>query len=99
MSLLGHLREKIPWFPSIDYDRCRMDLRCLNFCPHEVFEWEAETGRPVVAQPYNCLPGCTICLDGCDTGALSLPPKAEFQATLERLRGTLPKPDTLHLVP
>jgi NAD-dependent dihydropyrimidine dehydrogenase PreA subunit len=80
------LRTRIPWFPSIDYDVCLTDLKCLNFCPHEVFEWDAATGRPVVAHPLRCLPGCTICLEGCDAGALSLPTKSEFQATREKLR-------------
>jgi ferredoxin len=41
-----------------------------------------------VAHPSRCLPGCGICLEGCDSGALSLPTKSEFQATLRRLRDT-----------
>ncbi len=57
------LRASIPWFPSIDYDACLKDLKCVNFCPHEVFEWDVDTGRPVVAHALRCLPGCTICLE------------------------------------
>jgi NAD-dependent dihydropyrimidine dehydrogenase PreA subunit len=86
MPPLRHLHEKFLWFPSIDYDACLADLKCLNFCPHDVFEWDPKTGRPLVAHPYRCLPGCEICLEGCDTGALSLPTKREVQATLQRLR-------------
>lgn len=95
MTLLSHLREMFPWFPKIDYDACCKDLRCLNFCPHDVFEWDATTGRPIVAHPLRCLPGCRICLDTCDTGAISLPSKREVHATLERLRGADRPPQNL----
>jgi NAD-dependent dihydropyrimidine dehydrogenase PreA subunit len=95
MPLLSNLREKFPWFPTIDVDGCRADLQCLNFCPHDVFEWDAKTGRPIVAHPLRCLPGCEICVQGCDTGAISLPTKREFQETLKRLRDAENKPHTL----
>jgi len=85
-NVLDHLRKSFPWFPSIDYDRCRQDLECLSFCPNDVFEWDPKTGRPSVAHPLRCAPGCMICLEGCDTGALSLPTQPEFHAALERLR-------------
>jgi NAD-dependent dihydropyrimidine dehydrogenase PreA subunit len=94
MVLLSHLREMFPWFPKIDVDACRADLQCLNFCPYDVFEWDPETGRPIVAHPLSCLPGCNTCLQGCDTGAISLPTKREFQATLKKLRGAESKPQT-----
>jgi len=94
MPVLSHLREKFPWFPTVDPDACRADLQCLNFCPHDVFEWDPKTGRPAVAHPFRCLPGCEICLEGCDTGAISLPTKHEFQVTLKKLRGTGNKPHT-----
>jgi NAD-dependent dihydropyrimidine dehydrogenase PreA subunit len=86
MPLLSHLRQMFPWFPSIDYDACRKDLQCLNFCPHDVFEWDAKTGRPVGAHPLRCLPGCEICLEGCDTGAISLPSEHDVHAAFESLR-------------
>ena len=92
MAPFRNLRASIPWFPSIDYDACLKDLKCVNFCPQDVFEWDVATGRPVVAHALRCLPGCTICLDGCDTGALSLPTKHEFQAMFDKLRGKETKP-------
>lgn len=92
MPLLNSLREKFPWYPTIDPELCRADLQCLNFCPHDVFEWDSQTGRPFVAHPFRCLPGCEICLEGCDSGAISLPTKLEFQVSLKRLRGTAEKP-------
>ncbi len=88
MPLLNYLREQFPWFPRIDADACCADLQCLNFCPHDVFEWDAKSGRPVVAHPVRCLPGCQICLEVCQTGAVSLPSKREFKITLSKLRGS-----------
>ena len=86
MSFWSDLREKIPWFPAIDPDACLADLQCLNFCPYDVFEWDAQSGRPMVAHPLRCLPGCEICREGCVTGALTLPGKREVQAALKTLR-------------
>jgi NAD-dependent dihydropyrimidine dehydrogenase PreA subunit len=96
MPLLSFLRERFPWFPTIDSAACRADLQCLNFCPHDVFEWDAKTGRPFVAHPFSCLPGCDICLEDCDTGAISLPTKHQVQDALKKLRGTEDKPYTMH---
>ena len=87
MLFLDDLRENFPWFPRVNPDLCLADLQCLNFCPHDVFEWDPKTGRPIVAHPLRCLLGCEICLEGCDTGAISLPTKREFQVTLKKLRG------------
>ncbi len=93
--LLNHLREQFPWYPTIDVDACRRDLQCLNFCPHDVFAWDQKTGRPYVAHPLRCLPGCEICLEGCETGALSLPGKREVQLNLKNLRAGESKPRLL----
>jgi NAD-dependent dihydropyrimidine dehydrogenase PreA subunit len=95
MSLLTYLRQKFPWFPTVDADACRADLNCLNFCPHDVFEWDSKTGRPLVAHPLRCLPGCDICLTGCPSGAISLPTKHEFRVTLKKLREAGNKPHIL----
>lgn len=94
MPLLNHLREKFPWFPTIDIDLCRKDLQCLNACPHDVFEWDPQSGRPIVAHWLQCSPGCNICVENCDTGAISLPSKAEFQLALRSLRRTQNIPST-----
>ena len=42
-------REKIPWFPSINYDLCKGAKECLAFCPHRVFERRDNGTRLVVA--------------------------------------------------
>ncbi len=92
IPLLNDLRDKIPWFPIIDADACRADLQCLNFCPHDVFAWDPASGLPVVAHPLQCLPGCQICVEGCTTGAITLPTKREFQISFKKLRASVVKP-------
>jgi ferredoxin len=49
-----------------------------------------------VAHPLRCLPGCQICLEGCRTGALSMPTKRELQLTLRRLRHAENNPHPSH---
>jgi NAD-dependent dihydropyrimidine dehydrogenase PreA subunit len=86
MSILRRRRERFPWFPTINYDACLSDLECLNFCPADVFDWDPTTGRPVVAHPFDCIPGCSVCAENCKGKGISLPGKEEVRASLERIR-------------
>jgi NAD-dependent dihydropyrimidine dehydrogenase PreA subunit len=89
MLRIGPAREKLRWFPTINYDLCISDLGCLIFCPYDVFDWEEETGRPIVARPYNCVPGCDMCARDCATGAVTLPSKKQMRAIIRKLRAEL----------
>jgi len=80
------LRDKFPWFPTINYDACTLDLECMNLCPYGVYEWDAATGRPIVAHPSSCLVGCTRCAQNCKHHAISVPSRKEFRAMLRRAR-------------
>ncbi|MBZ5513396.1 MAG: ferredoxin family protein [Acidobacteriia bacterium] len=86
MPYPGIPREKLPWFPTMNPEVCLRDLDCLNFCPYGVFAYDAETGRPFVAHPYSCVPGCDMCAQLCRGGGITLPSRAEFRAILRRLR-------------
>jgi NAD-dependent dihydropyrimidine dehydrogenase PreA subunit len=79
-------REKIPWFPAIDYGLCTGDQECFNFCKNEVFTWDEESNHPVVQNPYNCVVGCQACLNICSVQAISFPSKEGLRETLKRLR-------------
>ncbi len=59
------------WFPTIDEDRCAECLQCVEFCPHAVYE--EKEGRPVVAQPLNCVDFCRGCQKICDAKAIFFP--------------------------
>jgi len=79
-------RERFPWFPTIDCEDCVRDLECLNFCPAGVFDWDPATGRPVVARPFDCIPGCRLCAENCKGKSISLPGKKEVAVALKRIR-------------
>ncbi len=83
-SYMGIPREAIPWFPTIDPEACLNDSECLQFCTNDVFVQGEKT--TIVANPLNCVVGCSSCTSICPTDALSFPGQAEFVATLRRLR-------------
>ena len=86
MSTLRSRRTRFPWFPTIQRQECLRDLECLNFCPAGVFDWDRATGRPIVARPFDCIPGCRLCAENCKGKSISLPGKKEVAAALERIR-------------
>ena len=92
MRYPGIPREKLPWFPKINYHCCVKDLDCMNFCPHEVFEWDPVSRRPILAHPNNCVPGCSACAERCRMKAITLPTGEEIRAALRRLRRRLTAP-------
>jgi NAD-dependent dihydropyrimidine dehydrogenase PreA subunit len=86
VSTIRNRRERFPWFPTINAHVCLRDLECLNFCPAGVFDWDRATGKPIVARPFDCIPGCRSCADHCKAGGISLPGRAEVVAALKRIR-------------
>lgn len=79
-------RERIPWFPKVDYEICTGDQECFNFCKNDVFTWDEGNNRPIVKNPYNCVVGCQACINVCPVEALEFPSKDELRATLRQLR-------------
>ncbi len=79
-------REKIAWFPTVDYEVCTGDQECFNFCKNNVFTWDEENQHPIVANPYNCVVGCQACINVCPVQAISFPSNDELRASIIRLR-------------
>jgi len=79
-------RERIPWHPSIDYDKCTSCQECYNFCKNEVFVWDEASNRPVVENLHNCVLGCSACVNLCSGEAISFMSLAELRETIRRLR-------------
>jgi len=86
MSMLRSRRERFPWYPTIKCEDCLLDLECLNFCPAGVFDWDPGTGKPLVARPFDCIPGCRACAEDCKGKSISLPGKREIAEALKRIR-------------
>lgn len=56
---------------TVDYDKCQGDEECVGNCPSEVFDWDAENERPIVARMDDCL-GCETCVEVCPAGAITV---------------------------
>ncbi len=65
-------REEIVWFPLIDPEKCVKCGICMN-CGKNVFTW-GEDGKPFVAQPLECVVGCSTCANLCMGDAITFPP-------------------------
>jgi len=44
-------REKIPWFPTVDPERCTGCRICFEFCQHGVYAWDDEKNIAAVSHP------------------------------------------------
>jgi len=62
----------IPWFPVIDYDRCKNCKQCMNFCLFGVFGLNEE-GLVQVQKPANCKTNCPACARVCPEAAIIFP--------------------------
>jgi NAD-dependent dihydropyrimidine dehydrogenase PreA subunit len=81
----GIPRERIKWFPTIDYDKCIGCLTCVNFCHNGVYEVQENPSKPKVVNPYNCVVGCSACASLCPNEAINFPSREELIAALKEL--------------
>ena len=86
----GIPRNKIPWYPTIDYEKCINCGKCVEYCTLGAYEFEEKDGkkRPVVKNPYNCVVLCTGCESQCPVGAITHPSKQETRKIIEKLQKT-----------
>jgi NAD-dependent dihydropyrimidine dehydrogenase PreA subunit len=68
--LTGFPREKIPWYPTINSEKCLKCGICMN-CGRGVYEWTSS--GPVVVHPFQCIVGCTTCANLCMGKAITFP--------------------------
>lgn len=84
----GIPREEIPWFPTIDDERCIGCKSCVEFCPNAVLEFDEAAGKARVKNPYNCVVECKACAKLCPVDAISFPNEEDFSAFIrEKLAG------------
>ena len=86
----GIPREKIPWYPTIDYKKCIKCGKCVDYCKLGAYELEEKEGKkkPVVRNPYNCVVLCAGCDSICTAGAISHQHRKQTQETIRNLRKT-----------
>ena len=85
-TFMGVARDKISWYPTIDYEKCNFCMECATFCPHRVFEQREGDRRLVVANPNNCVVFCRACSKTCGPDALTFPDKQATIAEIKQIR-------------
>jgi NAD-dependent dihydropyrimidine dehydrogenase PreA subunit len=86
----GVPRSKIPWSPTVDYEKCLSCGKCVDYCKLGVYELEEKGGkqRAVVKNRNNCVVFCTGCQEQCPAGAISFPSKKETREIIRKLQKT-----------
>jgi NAD-dependent dihydropyrimidine dehydrogenase PreA subunit len=83
----GVPRNKIPWTPKINYEKCVTCGKCVEFCHKKAFKLEEkENKKIIVVNPNACVVFCRGCEDVCPTGAISHPSEEETAKIIERLK-------------
>jgi NAD-dependent dihydropyrimidine dehydrogenase PreA subunit len=83
----GIPRSKIPWYPTVDYEKCVSCGKCVDFCHTETFGFEEKNGKKksVVKNLNSCVVFCRGCEDICPVGAITHPPEEETRKTIRQL--------------
>jgi NAD-dependent dihydropyrimidine dehydrogenase PreA subunit len=84
----GIPRSKIPWGPTINYEKCVNCRKCVDYCELGVYEFEENQGkkRPIVKNPNSCVVLCTGCEEICPASAITHPSKRETREIIRKLR-------------
>lgn len=90
----GIPRDKIPWYPTINYEKCVSCGKCIDYCTLGTYEFKEEEKKPIVANPNNCVVLCSGCDSICPTGAINHPSKKQTQEIIRGLRKTYPVKQT-----
>ena len=51
-------QEKVPWYPSINEEKCDGCQACFQFCQNGLYRWDEKKHVVKVFQPFNCVVGC-----------------------------------------
>lgn len=78
---------KRQWYPVVFPDKCDgcqgLDTpKCVEFCPHGVFE--IIEGKATVVRPQDCVYGCIACRPLCPHGAIEFPQDQGFMRRKDR---------------
>ena len=83
----GISRNKIPWDPKINYEKCISCRKCMDFCHMSAFKFEEKDGKKrTLVNPNRCIVFCRGCEDICLEGAITHPSEEETQKLIEKLQ-------------
>jgi NAD-dependent dihydropyrimidine dehydrogenase PreA subunit len=87
---IGIPREKIPWRPFVDAEKCIGCGDCLETCSNGVFVLNEETHTVEVAEANNCVVLCDKCAGFCNQDAITFPDKDEIKALIAKILQHVP---------
>ncbi len=87
---LGIPRKRIPWFPSVDVEKCNGCSICVKACKHEVYVFDKAKKKAFVANPHSCEVFCQSCQFQCSLDAISFPKKNDVKEIIKGLRDRYP---------
>jgi NAD-dependent dihydropyrimidine dehydrogenase PreA subunit len=83
----GIPRNKIPWDPIIDYNKCISCGKCVDFCHTRSFKTYEKRGKKItIVNPNKCIVFCRGCEDICPVGAISHPSEKSTQKIIDSLK-------------
>jgi NAD-dependent dihydropyrimidine dehydrogenase PreA subunit len=83
----GIMRNKIPWDPTIDYQKCTVCGKCVEFCHMNAFRLERKNGKKTTTvNPNSCVVLCRSCENICPSGAIDHPDEAQTREVINKLK-------------
>jgi len=73
IDLPGVSGEWVPWFPTIDRERCVACGKCVDFCLFGVYKRDSKNKKIEVCAPQNCKTNCPACARMCPYTAIIFP--------------------------
>jgi NAD-dependent dihydropyrimidine dehydrogenase PreA subunit len=88
----GIPRSEVPWYPTINYEKCISCGKCVDYCKLGAYEFEEKDGkqRSVVKHPNNCVVLCTGCDKICPAKAIKHQSKKKTSEIIRKLRRKYP---------
>jgi len=87
---LGIPRHLIPWYPTIDAEKCVGCQECVKFCHDTVYAFDAENRKVFVENKWHCQIYCESCTYACNVDAISFPDRREIKGIIRGLRAQYP---------